>query len=240
MRTSCWIITSIFALSVAGAVETAFTTKPAVRRDGDGYRISFAVSAPAAVEVAVLDEKGKVVRHLVAGLLGNNPPKPLQKGSLSQELFWGGKDDDGKLVSPLASPKAAGETSDMGTGFRVRIRLGLELKLEEYLFNEPGRIERSVECSLAVDRQGNLYYGSCPGYASSGGARWSARGMLLRVYDRNGKYIRTIVPFPANLRPDQLKGTGAQRLTVTSIPFGTILTPSSFTRSVQRKVMSLS
>ena len=48
--------------------------------------------------VAIEDAKGKVVRHLVAGMLGKNPPAPLQPNSLAQTLTWDGKDDFGKAL----------------------------------------------------------------------------------------------------------------------------------------------
>jgi len=47
------------------------------------------------VAVFVEDAKGEVVRHLVAGALGDNPPPPLKPG-LSQSLEWDGKADYGK------------------------------------------------------------------------------------------------------------------------------------------------
>ena len=36
-------------------------------------------------------------RHLAAGLLGKNAPRPFKKDSLSQELEWDMRDDAGKL-----------------------------------------------------------------------------------------------------------------------------------------------
>lgn len=49
-------------------------TTPRVRKVAAGTEISFALSAYTDVEVAVVDAKGKVVRHLAAGLLGPNAP----------------------------------------------------------------------------------------------------------------------------------------------------------------------
>jgi hypothetical protein len=63
-------------------------------KDGEKVVISFAVSAPTDVEVAILDRSGEVVRHLAAGVLGGEkpPPVPLRTG-LKQRLVWDGKDD---------------------------------------------------------------------------------------------------------------------------------------------------
>jgi hypothetical protein len=92
-----------------GGVAT-FETKPAVSKAGDSVKITFKASAPTDVAVAVLDGKGRIVRHLVAGVLGDNPPKPLKPG-LKQALVWDHKDDDGKPVKPGA--------------YKVRVSLGL-------------------------------------------------------------------------------------------------------------------
>ena len=44
------------------------------------------------------DAAGRVIRHLVAGVLGENPPPPLKAGSLRQEILWDGRDDLGQPV----------------------------------------------------------------------------------------------------------------------------------------------
>ena len=63
---------------VSAAGEATFAAKPSATKDGDKVKVSFAVSAPTDVEVAVLSGDGKVVRHLAAGVLGtkNPPPEP--------------------------------------------------------------------------------------------------------------------------------------------------------------------
>ena len=47
--------------------------------------------------VTVEDAQGKIIRHLAAGVLGKNPPEPLQPNSLAQSLTWDGKDDFGNI-----------------------------------------------------------------------------------------------------------------------------------------------
>jgi len=79
---AAWLAVS---LSAARAGETVFVTPPRAELAGDKVRISFAVAAPTDVEISVLDARGAVVRHLVAGMLGAKPPSPLRPG-LAQEL----------------------------------------------------------------------------------------------------------------------------------------------------------
>jgi hypothetical protein len=102
--------------TVAWADGVSFSAKPDARKAGDNVKITFAVSGPTDVEVAVLDAGGKVVHHLAAGVLGGKiaPPAPLKAG-LAQELVWEGKDD-------LGRPAGAGP-------FTVRVRAGIGAKL---------------------------------------------------------------------------------------------------------------
>ena len=73
--------------------EAKFTAPPKAETAGDGVKVSFAVAAAADVEVAILDAKGRAVRHLAAGLLGRNAPAPFKKDALVQEVVWDRKDD---------------------------------------------------------------------------------------------------------------------------------------------------
>jgi hypothetical protein len=62
-----------------------FAKKPSVRLvSKDRYEITFAAKGACDVAIGIIDEKGTVIRHLAAGVLGPNAPKPLQKGTLSQ------------------------------------------------------------------------------------------------------------------------------------------------------------
>jgi len=91
-----------------------FTEKPVCKYLGDDkYEITFAVKGNCDVAVGLIDEKGVVVRHLGAGVLGSNAPVPFQKNLLSQKIYWDGKDDLG------AYPKEPGK-------LRVRVMLGLK------------------------------------------------------------------------------------------------------------------
>ncbi len=55
MGTATAVLALLTEVSVVSANEPAFTVKPAAARDGERVRISFAVSGPTDVEVAVLD-----------------------------------------------------------------------------------------------------------------------------------------------------------------------------------------
>src|SRR5262245_25851978 len=107
---------TIFLLTAAtaGAAEVSFSKPPVAAQSGDKIAITFTVSNPTDVEVAILNAKGEIVRHLAAGVLGgkNAPPAPLKPG-LAQELVWDGKDD-------LSKPA-------VGAPFQVRVRAGTQV-----------------------------------------------------------------------------------------------------------------
>ena len=169
--------------ALGGEASPALATKPAATKAGGQVKISFAVAAPTDVEVAVLGADGKVVRHLAAGVLGgrNPPPAPLGAG-LAQTIQWDGTDDFGK-------PAAGGP-------HKVRVRAGIGLKFGRFIGEDPcnlGAID-----SIAADEQGNLYAMGFGGEANQG-------HMVLRVFDPDGRYLREVLPFPADLPPDAMK-----------------------------------
>jgi len=170
-------------LAGASAGEAAFSAKPLADKVGEKVRISFTVSAPTDVEVAVLNAKGDVVRHLAAGMLGakNAPPEPLKAG-LAQEIVWDGQDDFGKAAA--------------GGPFRVRVRTGMGVKFGRLIGADPynfGTLD-----GLSADEDGNLYIVGC----SDGSNQMN---MCLRVFDAEGRYLREIIPFPADLAADSMK-----------------------------------
>jgi hypothetical protein len=160
------------------AQELQFKKPPtAVRQDGK-TSIAFTLSAPADVEIAVLDASGKVVRHLAAGVLGSKapPPEPLKPG-LEQTLVWDGQDDQGK-------PAGAGP-------FKVRVRGGMRVEFGRLVGDSPYNFNETMCRGLAVDANGDLYL---MGLKARDGAVF-----FLRVYDRQGKFLREILPYPSNL-----------------------------------------
>jgi len=188
-------------LDVRAPGKAEFTRKPRVVRKNGGLRISFAVSAAIDVEVAVLDAKGKVVRHLAAGLLGKNAPAPLAKNSLQQELLWDGKDD---LGNPTRDTRHA-------TPLRVRVRLGSQARLEKYIGWSGNRLQDGV-LSLAVGAKGELFVLLASGC-------WAAHGRAqIRVFDRKGNYLRTILPYRANTPEERLRSVGRLEVDGEKIP----------------------
>ncbi|MFO7900714.1 MAG: hypothetical protein R6V58_16840 [Planctomycetota bacterium] len=146
-----------------------FIEEPATERvDGD-VRITFTVDRPADVAVAIVDKEGRVARHLAAGALGENAPAPLAKNALSQTLTWDGRDDRGRRA-----PKG---------DYSVRVGLGLTAVFDKVLGWNPKMVGEIK--ALAVDGDGRLYCFN--GYSVPG----------LVVFDREGEYVRTLIPHDA-------------------------------------------
>lgn len=93
-----------------------FTKKPQATRSAASVVTSFETDRETDVCVTVVNEKGRIVRHLAAGSLGANAPAPLKPGSLSQEIEWNFNGDDGKLLPP--------------GNYRVKVDLGLAAAFE--------------------------------------------------------------------------------------------------------------
>ncbi len=179
MRRTIAILISLFLAGAAAAQDVHFSSEPQAKAEKEGVRIEFALSAPTDVEVAILDAQGKAVRHLASGMLGANAPTPLISDSLRPSLFWNRQDDEGKPVTDAV---------------KVRVRAGMTAALDRFI-SQPGSRFGPVT-ALGVGKNGEVYV------LSNGGHK----GEYLYVLDREGKYLRTILPSPANLAPDELKG----------------------------------
>jgi hypothetical protein len=179
-------------VGVAAAGEQApakFTQKPTAKRNGGkGVTISFAVDRATDVAVYVLNSKGEVVRHLVAGVIGGKgaPPAPLKSG-LSQSFKWDGKDDEGK-------PAAGGP-------FKVKVQLGMKPKFEKFLLYNPDRFPAAY--SLTVGPRGNVYV-----FYKDPTANHNQGGHKIRIISREGKFVRQILPFPADAPYEKVKAAG--------------------------------
>jgi len=163
----------------------AFAREPTAKLVGkDRYEIKFAVKGYCDVTVGVIDERGKVVRHLGSGVLGKNAPPPFQKNSLRQTIYWNGKDDldvyhkePGKL--------------------KVRVMLGLKPVFDKLLggsspHNLPGYV-----AGMAAFPEGIIVFVRGMGQAAH---------ITVRHFDRDGEYVRTVFPPPANLPQEKLGG----------------------------------
>lgn len=150
LRLCCTAAALLVAASPAGADKPDFTKKPQAERKGEQVILTFAVSAPTDVEVALLNAQGQVVRHLAAGVLGgkNPPPAPLKPG-LEQTLTWDGMDDAGK-------PAAGGP-------FQFQVRAGTSVRFGRTLGGSPytGSVAsmpyRAPVNGLVTDGSGSLF-----------------------------------------------------------------------------------
>jgi hypothetical protein len=124
---------------------------------------------------------GRVVRHLAAGVLGvTNTASPLVPG-LAQSLDWDGRDDSGEF--PAGS-------------FSARIRLGTRARFGAVLFHESGIAFCPRAATVGPD--GLVYVLQEHGQAKS--------TFLLEAYTRDGKYVRTVMPYPSGLADERLAG----------------------------------
>ncbi len=175
---------AVLLVPTTASAQVGFTTKPKVLGANGKRTITFAVNKPTDVEVAVLDAKGKVVRHLAAGVLGGKtPPPPPLKPGLVQSVEWDGKDDDGKAVSGRCT---------------ARVRLGLKARLDRVIGWSGQKTDLGQ--GLACGPDGTLYLVHGRGFSVH------RQTILISAYDRDGKYLRQVFPGPANLPPEKRKG----------------------------------
>ncbi len=157
-----------------------FAEKPEVRKEGDKYVITFAARDYCDAAVWVEDASGRVVAHVGAGVLGKNAPWPFRQGSLSQRVVWDGRDDEGRPV--------------VGA-FRIKVGLGLQAVFGRNIAYDPYnfRGKRKRETFHVRFKDGSV----CVVGASAG---------VIRLFDRSGRYVRTLAPHSARVPRDRLDG----------------------------------
>ncbi len=148
-----------------------FAQKPAVTREGDRVTVAFETKGWCDVTVAVEDAKGRIIRHMVSGVLGPKAPPPLQPNTKKQVLVWDGKDDREAYVDDKES-------------CTVRVSLGLRPRLEKILYWSPYKRIAEAAPAMAANEEGVVV---CEGAGVD----------FIRMYDHDGNYLRTIYPFPA-------------------------------------------
>jgi len=159
-----------------------FTVNPVVKSLGnDKYEISFAVKGNCDVTVAIVDEKGAIVRHLASGVLGPNAPEPFQKNTLKQVIYWDGKDDLGIYHKEPEKLK-------------VHVMLGLKPVFERLLGPTDPRSLPGQVLGFAVDNNGVYVFSK------------SSRIVYCRQFDHNGNYVKSLVPPPSDLPESKLGG----------------------------------
>ena len=162
-----------------------FVQKPVVTRSGDRVTVAFETKAICDVTVAVEDEKGRIVRHLACGVLGQNAPEPFRKNAMKQTIVWDGKDDGGVYI-------------DDKDRLTVRVSLGLRPRFERDLFRSPHKRVGWDLPAMCAAPEGVYVYDS--GLGRNGFVR-----ERLILFDHDGRYIRTTYPFPAQELP-KIKG----------------------------------
>jgi hypothetical protein len=188
LKTHALVATALLIANAGVAGEATFTTKPTASKANGKTKITFAVSSPTDVEVSILDAKGKIVRHLAAGVLGgkNPPPAPLKPG-LKQELEWDGKDDRGR---PVLS-----ERSESKGPFKVQVRLGVGVEFDGF-FGE-NKLYAEDLLGLSADAKGNFHVLS--------GRGGHAAVLNMRSFSlSDGSYVRELIPIPATTDTSKL------------------------------------
>jgi len=171
----------------SGEPAPSFTKKPTAVKIKDEVKIEFAVDRATDVAVTIEDATGKIIRHLVAGVLGKNPPEPLQANALVQSLTWNGKDDFGKAA--------------VGGPFKVRVQLGMKAEFDRFVLHNP---DASGEvAAVAVGPSGNLYV-----FHKDGTANGNMGGHKIKIYTRDAKHLKVVTPFPADIDPKKVKALG--------------------------------
>lgn len=163
--------------------EPAFAEAPSFRGGGEGGTVTFSADRETDAEVAILDAKDKVVRRLAAGMLGANAPEPFAKGALKQAIAWDGKDDLGQPVQ--------------GGPFKARVRLGFKPAWDATLGRDPRTL--GYVSSVAVGRDGELFVVLSDYF-------WGRSEV--RVYSREGKYLRTVLPYAAKTPAERTASVG--------------------------------
>jgi DNA-binding beta-propeller fold protein YncE len=186
--------------SLALGADVTFKLPPSAVKSGKGAKISFEVSAATDVEVTILNAQGKVIRHLVAGMLGKNAPALLQKDSLKQQVVWDGLADWDQAAT--------------GGPFKVQVRIGMQPSFKKLIGDSPASlgIVSSVACN---QKNGELFV-----FHLNGCLHPSDSHCSIAVFSRQGKYLRTILPWAAETPVEKLAGLKRVKLADEStVPF---------------------
>lgn len=157
-----------------------FTQKPTVTRQGYDVTITFESKGYCDATIAIEDAQGRIVRHLVSGVLGPRAPQPFQKDSLKQKVVWDGKNDKEERITDMDN-------------MTVRVSLGLKPAFEKNLMWEPKRRHGLNAPRLQATAEGVYVY--------DGGDNRD----FVKLYGHDGQYVKTIYPFPAD-KIEHVKG----------------------------------
>lgn len=149
-----------------------FVQKPQIAVEVNTYTISFETKGFCDVSIAIENTEGKILRHLASGVLGPKAPSPFQKNSKAQKIIWDGKDDQEIYIKDAERDACV-----------IRVSLGLKPQLERTLFWSPKKKTGAVFMAAAPE---GIYMGESCGIDH------------VRLFDRQGNYVKTIYPFPAD------------------------------------------
>ena len=90
--------------------------------------------------------------------------------------------------------------------FRARVQLGMKAELDRFLMHNPDG--SGAISSVAVGPGGSLYV-----FHRDGTANGNQGGHKIKVYDRNGKHLKALTPFPADIDPKKVKALGTFQTT---------------------------
>ncbi|MBM4043165.1 MAG: hypothetical protein FJ290_32155, partial [Planctomycetes bacterium] len=174
-----------------------FAEEPAVRRTERGCEVSFALRRPSDATVRVADAAGRVVRHLACGMVGlERAAKPFAPNSLAQKVAWDGTDDAGKAVA--------------AEGCRIVVGVGLRGKFDRFVLGNPdgfgvlGAPNWAFPGAIAVGPKGELHV------VEQYGVHYST----LRVFDREGKFVRCLWPLSVDKPKETLEPFFASTMTI--------------------------
>ncbi|MBL8028852.1 MAG: hypothetical protein JNL74_20675, partial [Fibrobacteres bacterium] len=215
MKLSSTILVLFLVAIVSFAQEPLFTDQPTLVKTGSSeWTVEFSLNRFCDVAVSIINiSDSTVIRHLAGGMLGSKAPAPLIRDSLHQKLVWDGKNDFGQLVSVPDNV------------VRVRVRAGMGARLVSmvggnpyYFFTTPtyssSIMGHGTMQGIVVGKDGSVYVCGAPGPFRH--QHWFGNLYVIRQYDKNGDYVKTVYPFPSNLPIEKAKGWG-----VTEFPDGT-------------------
>jgi hypothetical protein len=177
-------VSAALFLTAAACSAASFTKPPTVAETPEGFRIEFIVDGITDVTVSVTDARGKVVRHLAAGRLGQTVPPPLTKDSYAQTLLWDRRDDAGRDVPP--GP------------YTIQVGLDLTPSFSRLLGASPAACGTVLGLAFDARRSELLVLGAL--------GEGADRAAVLQVRDKAGRYLRTILPYPAGMNPTAVGG----------------------------------
>jgi len=179
------------------AVRGRFVGEPTIQSADGRFEIAFALSAPNDVTVRVVDADGEVIRHLAAGMVGQeNAAGPFAPHRLSQRIVWDGKDDRGRDV-PTG-------------GCRVLLGVGTVARFDKFIlyhadgFGNVGTPNWSGLGGIAVGPGGELHV------VQQYGVHYST----LRVFDRQGHFVRCLWPLSMDKPRELLEPFLASTMTI--------------------------